>query len=246
MKARWLSPRRRGVDLVPRAARGSRRGDRPSRRPSGRARRPGWTSPRTTARTSDRQRVRVVEEPARPGRSPPCRGRSRARPGSSAGRGRRRRRRPCRRSCSEARTGPARRSRAASPRAPPTWIVLTTKSAPWSASRRSRWAEIVGSAPSAAAVQRAIRSRRREALRVDVVEGDLGRPERGRRQDVAEQVPGELDAARADEDDPGHRSSAFDGRPSGRTDVRMSSLAGPSWRMQRRNEKHGHRSHRGA
>ena len=43
-------------------------------------------------------------------------------------------------------------------RAPPTWIVLITKSAPASASSRSSDAVIVGVAPSAPAVQAAIRS----------------------------------------------------------------------------------------
>src|SRR4051794_10242230 len=43
-------------------------------------------------------------------------------------------------------------------RAPPTWIVSTTKSAPSRAARRSRCAEILGRAPSASAVQCAIRS----------------------------------------------------------------------------------------
>src|SRR3954451_8547041 len=43
-------------------------------------------------------------------------------------------------------------------RAPPTWIVSTTKSASSSAARRSRCAEIRGRAPSASAVQWAIRS----------------------------------------------------------------------------------------
>ena len=41
---------------------------------------------------------------------------------------------------------------------PPTWIMLNAKSAPASASRRSRWVENVGEAPSCCAVQRAIAS----------------------------------------------------------------------------------------
>ena len=43
-----------------------------------------------------------------------------------------------------------------------------------------------------------------EPLRVDVVQRDLARGELGEREDVAEQVAGELDAARADERDLGH------------------------------------------
>ncbi len=62
-----------------------------------------------------------------------------------------------------------------------------------------------------------------EALRVDVVQDDVRIAERGGRQHVAQEVPRELDAAGADEDDPRHRDSVDGGaESSGRTDVRMS------------------------
>src|SRR4029079_12556777 len=65
--------------------------------------------------------------------------------------------------------------------------------------------------------------RGRQALRVDVVERDLGRPQRGRAEDVAEEVPREHDAARADEDDPGHGYSGMGHRWTyGRPDVQPS------------------------
>jgi hypothetical protein len=53
--------------------------------------------------------------------------------------------------------------------------------------------------------------RGRQPLRVDVVERDVRRPQGRRRQHVAEEVPRELDAAGADEDDPRHRDSGGSG-----------------------------------
>jgi hypothetical protein len=67
--------------------------------------------------------------------------------------------------------------------------------------------------------------RRREPVGVDIVERDLGVAERRGGQDVAEQVPGELDAAGADEDDPGHGSSASP-PPMRRPDIRTSGCQG--------------------
>ena len=48
----------------------------------------------------------------------------------------------------------------------------------------------------------------RETIGVDVVEGDVRGPQGRAREDVAEEVLRELDAAGADEDDPGHARSA--------------------------------------
>ena len=83
-----------------------------------------------------------------------------------------------------------------------------TKSAPASASAGRGGPRSTASAPSASAVQRGHPLRGREPVRVDVVEHDLGVAQRRERQDVAEQVAGELDAAGADEHDPGHRTAS--------------------------------------
>ena len=84
-----------------------------------------------------------------------------------------------------------------------------TSRRPLSAARRSRWASIRwrGAERSGGPVRPS--SRRSRAGRRRCRGGRRGRrPGRGVAQDVAEQVPGELDAAGADEDDPRHRRAS--------------------------------------
>src|SRR3954447_18890763 len=96
---------------------------------------------------------------------------------------------------------------------PPTWTMLNAKSAPSSASRRSRGVEGLGAVEVGRGRQLGAELLRRparhrlgglEPLAVDVVERDVQLAEVVIGEEVAEQVARELDAAGADEGDAGH------------------------------------------
>ena len=82
--------------------------------------------------------------------------------------------------------------------------MLIAKSAPSSASRRSRCVEIVGCGAELLGGPARHRLGGLEPLGVDVVQRDLDVAELVKREQVAEQVARELDAAGADEGDAGH------------------------------------------
>jgi hypothetical protein len=93
-------------------------------------------------------------------------------------------------------------------RAPPTWIVVHDE-----VGAAERFAAVEGRLDPRCRAQRPCRPGRHplgraEAIGVDVVEDDLGVVQLRVGQEVPEQVPGEDDAAGADEDDPGHGRSS--------------------------------------
>ena len=87
---------------------------------------------------------------------------------------------------------------------PPTWIMLITKSAPASASRRSSVATISADASEARGQLLRGAASNLESLGIDVVEHDAQRREVVETEQVGEQLAREHDAARAEENDLRH------------------------------------------